>query len=292
MKDVLGEALTDYHREGSAAKLWVNRVEHPSTGRRPDISDIAARGYIAGETRGRNFRYALKEEMLVKVYFRDAEEMPELEWIALQHCKGRILDVGAGAGSHALVLQRMGLDVTALDVSPMAAAVMKSRGVGKVVVGDFFRLGDDGGVAPDENGGLTEAGSTVVAGGAPAVGFDTLLLLMNGIGLAGTISGLRLFLARARKLLRPGGRLVFDSSDIAYLYEGQIPVGDPYYGEILYQYQYKRQKSEWFHWLFIDRKTLAAVATEEGWKMELLYEDKWGQYLVTFQTGDFLLLKK
>jgi SAM-dependent methyltransferase len=272
MKDVLGEALTDYHREGSAAKLWVNN------------------------------RYGLKEEMPVKVYFRDAEEMPELEWIALQHCRGKILDVGAGAGSHALVLQRMGLDVMALDFSPKAAAVMRARGVEKVVVGDFFTLGDDGGAAPDEKGGLTEAGSTVGAGGGiaasgsgsggPAGGFDILLLLMNGIGLAGTISGLRLFLARARTLLRPGGRLVFDSSDIAYLYEGQLPAGGPYYGEILYQYQYKRQKSEWFNWLFIDRKTLAAVATEEGWKMELLYEDKWGQYLVSFQMGDFLLLKK
>jgi len=247
MKDVLGEALTDFHCEGSASKLWVNRVDPASAGRR-------------------------REEMPVKVYFRDAEEMPELEWIALQQCRGWVLDVGAGAGSHALFLQRMGLTVTALDVSPKAVGVMKARGVERVLVGDFFELGD---------GPVREAGG-LTGDGVPAGGFDTLLLLMNGIGLAGTISGLRLFLARARRLLRPGGRLVFDSSDVAYLYDGQTPVGGPYYGELLYQYQYKRQKSEWFNWLFVDRKALAGVARDEGWKMELLYEDKNGQYLVIF----------
>jgi 2-polyprenyl-3-methyl-5-hydroxy-6-metoxy-1,4-benzoquinol methylase len=67
--------------------------------------------------------------MPVDVYFREAEDMPELEWIALQQCKGRVLDIGAGAGSHALILQQMGLDVTALDISPKAAAVMQLRGV-------------------------------------------------------------------------------------------------------------------------------------------------------------------
>lgn len=226
MTDVLGDALSDYFQKTSTAKLWVNN------------------------------KYGPREEMPVDVYFREAQDMPELEWVALQHCEGRILDIGAGAGSHALVLQQMGLDITALDISLKAAAVMKLRGVNKILCQDFFSLESTAGP------------------------FDTLLLLMNGIGLAGTLAGLRNFLATARRLLRPGGQLIFDSSDVAYMYEGKIPKKLDYYGEILYQYQYRKQQSEWFKWLFIDRKTLNEIAGSEGWHMELLLGDEWDQYLV------------
>jgi SAM-dependent methyltransferase len=233
MKDVLGQALSDYHHGLPAAKLWINN------------------------------KYGPREEMLVSIYFRKAEEIPELEWIALQRCHGKILDIGAGAGSHALALVQMGHDITALDSSPLAVGVMKERGVEKIICQDFFEL---------------NIGS-----------FDTLLLMMNGIGLAGTLSGLRLFLAHARKLIRPGGQLLFDSSDIAYMYEGEIPEMEDYYGEILYQYEYKRQKSDWFRWLFIDRNTLTETARSEGWSTELLFEDDYDQYLVSLrvQSGSF-----
>jgi len=227
MTDVLGDALSAYFHKTTTGKLWVNN------------------------------KYGPREEMPVDVYFREAEDMPELEWIALQQCKGRILDIGAGAGSHALILQQMGLDITALDISPKAAAVMQQRGVKQVLCQNFFSL------EPDDT--------------QP---FDTLLLLMNGIGLAGTLDGLRSFLAKARTLLRPGGRLIFDSSDIAYLYDGKLPKTGDYYGEIRYQYEYRKQQSDWFKWLFIDRKTLSAIALSEGWQTELLFGDEWDQYLV------------
>jgi SAM-dependent methyltransferase len=183
------------------------------------------------------------------------EEMPELEWIALQQCRGKILDIGAGAGSHALALQQLGQDVTALEISPLASEVIKARGVKKVLCEDVFRL-------------------------AARKKYDTLLLMMNGIGLTGTLSGLRDFLRRSRSLLRPGGSLIFDSCDIAYLY-GRIPPPPPgYYGELLYRYEYRRQFSDPFNWLFIDRKTLAGITAAEGWQMELLYEDGRDQFLV------------
>jgi SAM-dependent methyltransferase len=230
MKDVLGQALTDYYltvvdETVFSDKLWVHN------------------------------KYGRKEEMPVKVYFRNIEEMPELEWVALQQCRGRILDIGAGAGSHSLALQQMGQDVTALEISPMSAAVIKERGVRRIRCEDFFALNT-------------------------AATFDTLLLMMNGIGLAGTLDGLRMFLRKARLLLRPGGQLVFDSSDIAYLYGGRPPKTSEYYGEILYQYVYRRQHSDWFHWLFIDRATLSNLASSEGWRTELIFEDAFDQYLV------------
>ena len=223
MNDILGYAMTDYFQGRFTGKLRVHN------------------------------KYGPREEMPVQIYFRDMEAMPELEWIALQQCRGKILDIGAGAGSHALVLQQLGQDITALDISPLLATLMENRGVNKVICRDFFEL------------------STGT--------YDTLLLLMNGIGLAGTLEGLERFLQKAEKLLRPGGQLIFDSSDIAYLYKGSTPKGPGYYGELFYQYEYKRQRSDWFQWLFIDRKTFSRIAAKAGWETAILSEDGHDQYL-------------
>jgi len=227
MKDVLGQALSDYYQQFKGRRLWVHN------------------------------KYGPKEKMPVHVYFREPDEMPELEWMALQQCKGSILDIGAGAGSHSLCLQKMGLDITALDISPKAAEVMRLRGVQKALCQDFFALEGDT--------------------------YDTLLLLMNGIGLSGTLAGLRQFLAQARRLLRPGGRLIFDSSDIAYLYDGKIPDMEGYYGEILYQYEYRKEWSDWFNWLFIDQALLKEISASEGWSVRILLEDPFDQYLAVLQ---------
>jgi SAM-dependent methyltransferase len=168
---------------------------------------------------------------------------------------GKVLDIGAGAGSHSLVLQQRGLDVTALEISPLAAKVMRQRDVKNVTEADIFTYQADT--------------------------YDTLLLLMNGIGLAGTLENLKIFLKHARTLLNPGGQLLFDSSDIAYLYEGNLPA-DRYYGEIAYQYEYKKHFTDWFNWLYIDEQTLTQTAAAEGWDIEVLFEDEFSQYLVRF----------
>jgi SAM-dependent methyltransferase len=180
--------------------------------------------------------------------------MPDLEWLALNECRGDILDIGAGAGAHVLILQDRGFDVTALDISKLASDIMKVRGVNKVLTTDIFEYSEHQ--------------------------YDTLLLLMNGIGLTGTLLKLKAFLQHVKQLLKPGGQLLFDSSDIAYLYEGKLPENGPYYGEIQYQYQYGQQKTDWFPWLYIDEQTLTGIAEEMGYNMEVLLEDEFKQYLV------------
>lgn len=223
--DVLGAAIYDYYYKASPAKLWVYDTIGP------------------------------RVEMKVATYFRGRDAMPELEKIALQECGGKVLDIGAGAGSHTLELQRMGLDVTALEISPKAVEVMLARGVDKAIAADIFSF---------------DAGR-----------YDTLLLLMNGIGLVQTLEGLRRFLQQAKALLQPGGQLLFDSSDVAYLYEdeGEWPA-DRYYGEIACRYGYKRRKTDLFSWLYIDYATLEKIAGEVGWAADFLFEDETEQYLV------------
>jgi len=223
MNDVLGQALYNFFTKAASAKLWIHN------------------------------KYGRKEEMPVHIYFREPEEMPDLELIALQNCKGKVLDIGAGAGSHTLALQEKDFDVTALEISPKAAEVMRLRGVTSVVQQDIFTF-DTG-------------------------GFDTLLLLMNGIGLTGSISRLKEFLQHAKKLLNHQGQLIFDSSDVVYLYEGNPPQMENYYGEIMYQYEFKRKKTEWFSWLYIDQQKLTQIAAGEGWDTEVLSEDEFDQYV-------------
>jgi SAM-dependent methyltransferase len=226
MNDVLGQAIFDHHRKLPGGKLWINN------------------------------KYGPKEEMPIATYFRGEDDMPDIEWMALEQCRGKVLDIGAGAGSHTLLLQEQGVDVTAIDISQLCVKTMQERGVNKATEADIFNY---------------------------QAKFDTLLLLMNGIGLAGTLPGLKDLLIHLNTLLNKGGQLLFDSSDIAYLYEGNVPK-QGYYGEIQYQYEYKKLKTEWFNWLYIDEHTLKQIAIETGYNMEVLTEDEFGQYLVRLTT--------
>ena len=198
--------------------------------------------------------YDAPEHMSVDIFFREKQEMSEIETKALSLCKGRILDIGAGVGAHALELQKLGKDVTAIEISTVAAGIMQSRGVKKIITGDVFSYQGEK--------------------------FDTLLLLMNGIGISENIQGLHRFLELAKSMLTPGGQLLFDSSDIKYLYEGDIPIPVAnYYGEIKFQYEYKYIRGPWFSWLYVDFKMLTEIANKTGWTTEFIMEDDSDQYL-------------
>lgn len=224
--DVFGEALKDQFMKPPAETLWVhNSYDEP-------------------------------EEMPVDIYFRKEQEMPELELQALSLCKGKVLDVGAGVGSHALILQKRGLNVTGMDISAAAVHIMKQRGLKQAVEGNIlsYKL-------------------------PPATQYDTLLFMMNGIGLTGTLSGLKSFLLEAKKLISEDGQLVFDSSDLSYLYL-EIPLPEKgYFGEVSFRYEYKGLKGNWFKWIYVDQKTLRDIAAQTGWHTEIIFEDDSDQYL-------------
>ena len=147
--DPMGRAIADYHKDKKASKL---RVFSPM------------------------FE---EDEIPLTTLFRSYESMPEIERKALDMAKGRVLDVGAGAGCHSLVLQEKGLDVTAIDISPLSVRTMKERGVKKVLEQDFFTLDGQ---------------------------YDTILMLMNGIGIVGTLERMPEFFKQLNKILAQGGR--------------------------------------------------------------------------------------
>lgn len=200
-----------------------------------------------------------EDEIPVKELFRTAKLMPILERTALQLASGAILDVGAGSGCHALALQEQEKEVCAIDISPLAVDVMKKRGVRNARLINLF----------DEQ--LIET-------------FDTILMLMNGAGIIGLLDNMPTFFQRMKRLLRPGGCILMDSSDLRYLFEDEdgsflIDLAANYYGEIDFQMQYKEVKGESFDWLYIDFQTLSLYAAECGFTAELIKEGKHYDYL-------------
>ena len=208
----------------------------------------------------RVFSSQFEEDVIpVKELFRNIQSMPVLERTALQMATGRILDVGAGSGCHALALQEMGKEVCAIDISPLSVEVMKQRGVNDVRLTNLF------------DGTFTET-------------FDSVLMLMNGSGIIGKLSNMPDFFRRMKCILRPGGCIWMDSSDLRYLLEEEdgsivIDLAGDYYGEIDFQMQYKDVKGEPFDWLYVDFQTLSLYAAECGFKAELVKEGKHYDYL-------------
>lgn len=220
--DPMGAAIRDYQSKGKASRLRV-------------LSSMFD-----------------EDEMPVAHLFRTFNQMPRLEQKALSMAKGRVLDIGAGAGCHALALQERGLEVKAIDISPLSCEVMKERGVKDAECVNLFD--------PQLQGK-----------------YDTLLLLMNGTGIAGKLNRLSMLLNRLKELLAEGGQILIDSSDLKYIYENEdgsmdIDLNAPYYGEVDYQMQYKNVKGEPFDWLYTDPMLLASISKQCGLNCEIVEE--------------------
>lgn len=199
-----------------------------------------------------------EDEIPVETLFREYDEMPELEKKALEMAQGRILDVGAGSGCHSVALLDMGKDVEAIDISPLSVKVMEESGL-KTRLANLFDPSFIG-------------------------GYDTILMLMNGSGIIGSVKNMESFFTRMKELLNPGGSILMDSSDLKYLFEDEdgsmlIDIAADYYGEIEFSMQYKQIKGEPFKWLYIDYETLNFYASQFGFKAELVYNGEHYEYL-------------
>jgi SAM-dependent methyltransferase len=230
MKDLFGKAILDYQTNNSPQPLITET----------SISE--------------------EDEMSVAYLFRSYNDMPLLEQKAMQLAKGKILDVGCGAGSHSLYLQnKEGAEVTAIDISENAIQACALRGIKNVHVQDILKM--------DEN-----------------EKFDTILLLMNGTGIFGKLDQVSLYLTKLRSLLNENGQILIDSSDIIYMFDededgGKWIPGTAYYGEITFTISYKGEKETPFPWLYLDYNTLQNAALDNGFQCELILEGEHYDYL-------------
>jgi SAM-dependent methyltransferase len=201
-----------------------------------------------------------EDEMSVDYLFRSYNEMPRLEQKALQLATGKTLDVGCGAGSHSLSLQNdRNLDVTSIDISEQAIATCKLRGVKNAKVQNILDFEGEK--------------------------FDTIILLMNGVGIFGKLNNCNKYLSKLKSLLNPDGQILLDSSDIIYMFDEDedggkwIPSSNDYYGELVFNISYKGEKEEPFDWLYLDYNTLQNAAIANGLKCELILEGEHYDYL-------------
>lgn len=194
----------------------------------------------------------------VSYLFRNFSEMPKEEQKALELSKGTVLDVGCGAGSHSLYLQNeKHLKVTSIDTSLGAIEICATRGVKNSICENFY---------------------------SHNATYDTVLMLMNGSGIIGSLPNIDFFFQHLKNILQPNGQLLIDSSNLIYLYENEngeywIDASQGYYGEMRYQLEYKNVLSEPFDWLYIDYNTLQNAANINGFECELIFEGEHYNYL-------------
>ena len=202
-----------------------------------------------------------RDEVPVSYFFRGWGQFPSAERLALDLCRGRVLDVGAGSGCHSLALQERGLDVVAIEVLPALVEILRERGVRDARQATWMDV---------------DAGQ-----------FDTVLMMMNGLGLAETLTGLREFLGAVRRLLKTGGQILADSTDVRVRMDreaarnGTLERADGrYVGELHFQLEFEGHKGPPFGQLYVDPGTLKRYAVEAGWRCNIAAgPDEYGHYL-------------
>ena len=237
MKDLFGKAILDFQTNNSPEDLVTET----------NISEA--------------------DEMSVDYLFRSFNEMPELEKKALQLCKGKVLDVGCGAGSHSLYLQEKGFVVTAIDISENAIKACQLRGLKNARVQNILEV--------STNTSKSELKKQK---------FDTILLLMNGTGIFRTLLETPTYMQKLKSLLNPNGQILIDSSDIIYMFDKEadgsyLVPADGYYGELTFTISYKGETEVSFPWLYLDYNTLQNAAQSNGLQCELILEGEHFDYL-------------
>jgi SAM-dependent methyltransferase len=198
------------------------------------------------------------DEMSISYLFRSFAEMPKIEQKALQMAKGKILDVGCGAGSHSLYLQEKGFAITSIDISENAIKACQLRGLYNALVQNILDIENEK--------------------------FDTILILMNGTGIFGTLKETTKYLQKLKSLLNQNGQILIDSTDIIYMFDENkdgsylIPANG-YYGELTFTVSYKNEKEDTFPWLYLDYNTLQNAANANGLQCELVKEGEHLDYL-------------
>jgi hypothetical protein len=224
---------------------------------------LALLAYLQGETGAQlvvRRDDGVETPLAASHFFRPESELSPIELAALDLCRGYVLDIGGGSGLHSLVLQSRGLEVTAIDIDPLAVEVMGRRGVRDARTDDVFQFR-----------------------GGP---FDTLLVLGHGIGMVEDLHGLERFLSLARRMIRGDGQLLLDSLDVRRTYDPRHLAyhatnreAGRYFGETRIQMEYRGRRGPYCGWLHVDRNTLEERGRLAGWKCDTVLEQESGEYL-------------
>jgi len=183
-------------------------------------------------------------------YFTEYADWPEEERRAVDLARGRVLDIGCGAGRHALYLQGRGLDVVGIDASPLAVETCRERGLRDARVLGITRVG-------------------------PGLGrFDTILMMGSNFGLFGSRTRARWLLGRFRSITSEDAVVIAESADpyrttrpahLAYhernLARGRMP------GQLRIRVRHGAFIGEWFDYLKVSREEMTEIVEGTGWRV-------------------------
>lgn len=211
--------------------------------------------YLHG--RGRGYEVVERDDGYVNisggraVYLADYSNWPPHHRRAIQYARGRVLDVGCGAGRHALYLQKKGMDVLGIDASPLAVRVCRRRGLRHVRVMSLNHVG-------------------------PALGtFSTVLMLGNNFGLFANAKRARRLLRKLHGTTSQDARIIAESLDI---YQTDNPFHLQYHrrnikrrrmaGQVRMRVRYEKYATPWFDYLCVSRREMEKILAGTGWAVK------------------------
>lgn len=188
-------------------------------------------------------------------YFSEYADWSACERRAIDQARGRVLDIGCGAGRHALYLQSKGLDVLGIDVSPLALKTSRLRGLKKTKLASITDVSPRWGT------------------------FDTIVMFGNNFGLFGSLPRARQLLRRFHRMTSPSARLIVQSLDP---YQTGEPWNKRYHqwnrrrgrmaGQVRLRVRYKGWASPWFDYLLVSRDEMRMILEPAGWQVKRFYD--------------------
>jgi len=206
------------------------------------------------------------EAIRMKGYFSDYENWAPIEQKAMQFVKGRVLDIGCGAGRHSLYLQKKGLDVLGIDISPLAVKVCKSRGLKKVKVMSIEEVD----FKPNS--------------------FDTTIMMGNNFGLLGSLKKARKLLKKFHKMTTKNALIIASTRDP---YKTGNPAHLEYHklnkkkgrmgGQVRIRSRFQKYVGKWFDYLMVSKKEMNQILEGTGWKIKELLDSENSNYIAIIE---------
>ena len=201
------------------------------------------------------------------LYFSEYEAWSDLERRAVDLARGKVLDIGCGAGRHALYLQSKGFEVTGIDNSPGAIKVCKLRGVKRAIVRPIQEVGK-----------------------FPKGAFDTILMLGNNFGLFGSAENARALLKEMSRITAPEAQIIAGTLN-PYLTDKKEHLEYQRFnrrrgrmaGQIRFRIRYGKAVGEWFDYLFVSPEEMRKILETTDWQVREFIMNEGANYFAVIE---------